>query len=258
MMGSKTGISWTDMTFNPWIGCTKVSAGCINCYAERDNNRYGWIDYWGGPQGVRRKTSEANWKKPLAWNKLAEKDGIRRKVFCASLGDVFEDRDELAGWRNSLFLLVKNTPNLDWLILTKRPENAVKWGYNYLPENVWMGTTCENQEMADKRIPELMKIPSGLRFVSVEPMLEEINFGTWLVNRKNTELGTMPGIDWVIYGGESGPNCRPCDPEWIRDGLLQCRAAGIPAFVKQLGGWPNTRHELADFPEDLRVREFPR
>ena len=272
----ETTISWTvtvlpdgtivpGYTFNPWIGCTKISAGCTNCYAERDNRRRNWVEGGWGPAGHRRRTSPENWKKPLAWNAAAKAAGVRRKVFCASLGDVFEGRFELHEWRQELWSLIIQTPDLDWLLLTKRPENVMNMSIalwpcleERLPDNVWIGTTAENQEMADKRIPELLKIPARVRFLSVEPMLGMVNLGTWLVDRRNTELGTMSGVDWVICGGESGPNARPMQSDWalwLRD---QCQIANVPFFFKQIGG---TKRVDGNWGGDLlagsRYHEFP-
>jgi protein gp37 len=285
IMSYTTSVPWCDHTVNLWIGCTKVSDGCKNCYAERENKRYRWVEKWG-PEGKRRRTSMGNWKKPLAWNKEKwlecicgwrgpEKKTLsgcpgcgrfhdfhptRQRVFCDSLSDVFENRPELPGWRNSLFLLVRDTPNLDWLILTKRPENALKWGYLYLPDNVWIGTTCENQEMADKRIPELVKIPAKVHFISIEPMLSKIYLALDGTCPKSWGLGyslIRDHIDWVIAGCESGPDRRITEDDWVRDIVAQCVEMDVPAFVKQLSGSP-IRHELYEFPEDLRTREFPR
>jgi len=253
-------IEWTDHTFNPWIGCEKVSDGCLHCYAEQMSKRYGWAEW--GPNGKRKKTSEANWRKPLSWNRKAEKEGRRYKVFCGSLCDVFEDNEQTIWWLVELFELIEQTPNLDWLLLTKRPENIydmwpripTRWDprfeeYNEPHKtlsNVWLGTTVENEELLGKRLDTLFTSPADKYFVSVEPMLSRIWLGDWLTI-----------IDWVICGGESGPGCRPFNVEWARRLLKECRAEGVPFFMKQLGGYPDKRDKLSDFPEDLRVREFP-
>jgi protein gp37 len=263
-MGKKTGISWCDHTFNPWIGCTKVSAGCANCYAERDNNLHKWVHGWG-EDGERRKTSAANWKKPLAWNRAAKLAGIRRKVFCASLADVFEDRPELVTWRNELFDLIEDTPDLDWLLLTKRPENVLAMFDNHfgnygedgviIPDNVWMGTTAENQEMADKRIPFLFDIPASTKFISAEPLLEKIDILQYLNGFYST---TANGIDWVIAGGESGPSARPMERIWAIDLLDQCETAGTPFFFKQHGGTKRIDgHWGGDLLAGVQYHEFP-
>ena len=241
-MGENSKIEWTDHTFNPWVGCTKVSAGCKNCYAESLMTRKPrWADTWG-PQGKRIRTSKANWRKPFIWNSQAEQDGKRYKVFCGSLCDICEykdDQPELDDWRGDLFGIIDQTPMLDWLLLTKRPEDAPyavpAW------DNVWWGISVENQEQANKRIPELLKVPARIRFLSCEPLLGPVNLQIdyWLT-----------GIDWVIVGGESGPNRRPMDLGWARSIRDQCQAAGIPFFGKQ---WDKVR----SLPDDLMIREFP-
>ena len=235
-------IEWCDHTFNPWIGCAKVSEGCKHCYAESMNRRYGWAEW--GPNGKRKKTSVAYWRKPLAWNRKAEQDGIRHKVFCGSLCDVFEDNDQVTLWRGYLFDLIGKTPNLDWLLLTKRPENVFSMLPYFYP-NVWLGTTVENQRRIE-RIVQLVGAQATKHFISAEPMLSSVVLGSYIHH-----------IDWVICGGESGPGCRPFNVEWARNLLAQCRSAGVPFFMKQLGGHPNKRDKMSDFPADLRVREFP-
>lgn len=271
-MAEKTMIGWCDSTFNPWIGCTKISEGCKFCYAEAQNKRWGWVDAWG-PSGTRRRTSAAKWDEVAHWNKQAwvectlcgwrgwEGDkqkckcvapfvDARRRVFCASLADVFEENNQVEEWREMLFGLMERTNNLDWLVLTKRPENVermVPW--EVWPLNVWLGTTVENQAQVKRLIP-LLDIPAPVHFVSVEPMLEQVYLGfpAW----PNPDRDT-----WVICGGESGAGCRPMELWWAQDLYDQCQKANVPFFMKQLGGHPNKRHELTDFPEQLRVREFP-
>ena len=244
-MGTNSSIEWTDHTFNPWVGCVKVSPGCKHCYAEELMTRKGrWANTWGPAQTSERiKTSDNNWRKPLAWNKQAEKEGRRFKVFCASLADVFEDNDQLIDWRLDLFDLVKNTPCLDWQILTKRPEVArhfFRLRSDFLLPNVWIGTSVETQEYADKRIPELLKIPAAIRFLSVEPLLGAVSIRPWLPDNwvfKQAPGGHHFGIDWVIVGGESGPQARPMHPEWARVIRDQCQTAGVLFFFKQWGEW---------------------
>ncbi len=170
-------IAWTDHTFNPWIGCEKVSPACDNCYAERDNKRYGRGELFAGAPPIR--TSAAYWKKPLKWNREAETTGKRQRVFCASWADVFDDRVPKQ-WRLDLWALIAATPNLDWLILTKRPQNIKymrpdDWSDGY--PNVWLGVTAENREQAARRIPILRSIPAAVRFISCEPLLEDITSG---------------------------------------------------------------------------------
>jgi protein gp37 len=237
-MGENSKIEWTDHTFNPWIGCVKVSAGCKNCYAEALDNRWG-NDRWG-PGSKRERTSESNWRKPLAWNKKARAKGRRDRVFCASMADVFEDHPQLPPWQRDLWKLIEDTPNLDWLILTKRPENVwrmvpTKWTphkYGSLPDNIWIGTSVEDQETANKRIPRLLEISAAVHFLSVEPLLEQVRLRIPQANYySNGE------INWVIVGGESGPHARPMNPDWARLIRDQCVGAGIPFFFKQWGAW---------------------
>jgi protein gp37 len=267
-MAENSKIEWTDHTFNPWMGCTKVSPACANCYAERDfDHRYGKVK-WGNA-GTRVLTSDANWQKPMAWNRTAESLGIRYRVFCASLADVFEDwqgpimspgsnpvilgkefraskgdnRMTMDDVRLQLFDLIDRTPNLDWLLLTKRPENIERMWFdpdslNGFPhrKNVWLGTSVENQEFADKRIPELLKCRdlSPVLFLSCEPLTGPVNI-TRIAEENGFASPGVDGIDWVITGGESGPNARPADPEWFRSLRDQCEAAGVPFHFKQWG-----------------------
>src|SRR6185437_13012780 len=178
-MAENSRIEWCDHTFNPWLGCTKVSPACDNCYAESWAKRTGQAHLWNGE---RRRTSEANWRQPLKWNREAEASGIRRKVFCASLADVF-DNQVPEKWRADMWATITITPNLDWLLLTKRPQNIPKmlpimWGDGW--PNVWLGTTAENQEEADRRIPHLLKVPARVHFLSCEPLLGPVNLDGWL------------------------------------------------------------------------------
>jgi len=333
-MAENTKIEWAHHTFNPWMGCTKVSPACKHCYAERDMDyRYGKVAW--GPNGTRVLTGSENWAKPVKWNREAKEKGVRHRVFCASLADVFEDwqgpmlnsqgergvvtcadsvwftngpvsncRDlTMDDVRTQLFALIDATPNLDWLLLTKRPENIKKM----IPcrtdtscdgdcadcsldgsrcrsrKNIWLGCSVENQEYADKRIPELLKCRdlSPVLFLSCEPLLGPVDLnadggwlvpweksdgvcgpGTWnemfvcannhsakryLKSEKHgrniclqsgceaTAYPAKPGIDWVIAGGESGPEARPTDPEWFRSLRDQCKSAGVPFLFKQWG-----------------------
>jgi len=253
-------IEWTDHTFNPWVGCTRVSPGCVNCYAEAMMaDRYKKVKW--GPQGERKRTSADYWKQPLKWNREAEAAGERRRVFCASLADVFEDkpdqREEMNEWRTDLFDLIYETPALDWLLLTKRPENVtrmVPWMYHHpdffgWPANVWIGTSVENQEYADKRIPELLQIPAAVRFLSVEPMLGPIDLGLFGTIPHCTDNGgsynlTADRINWVIVGGESGPDARPMHPDWVRSIRDQCLETDVPFFFKQWGEYAPVENVL--------------
>lgn len=307
-MSEQTSISWTDATFNPWIGCTKVSPGCDNCYAARQDKFRSWTPEGWGAGKPRRRTSASNWLQPLRWNKRAEQEGRRIRVFCSSLADVF-DNEVPETWREDLLDLVGRTPSLDWLLLTKRignvqrmlndlaVERAAAYGgdvrdHAMLPTNVWLGATIVNQEEADRDIPKLLAIPARVRFLSMEPLLGPVEFSN--VTRRSdavAQLGkpALSGIHWVITGGESGPGARPYAVEWARSIVAQCEAAGVAVHVKQLGAhvittgisgpgqhWPREtglhdtglghfrKHlvdraggDTAEWPEDLRVQEFP-
>jgi protein gp37 len=237
-MAEFSKIEWCDHTFNPWMGCQRVSPGCDHCYAELLTKRYGHVEW--GPNAERKRTSDGNWKKPLGWNRRAHGDlGRDARVFCASLADVFENRlpDD---WRSDLFKLIGKTKHLNWLLLTKRPQNIAgmlppNWGCSY--KNVWLGTTVENQTEADRRIPHLIGHSAAVRFLSAEPLLGPIQ-------------PSLSGIDWVICGGESGPGRRPMDLGWARDLRDQCAAAGVAFFMKQVD-------KVQPIPDDLMVREFP-
>lgn len=221
-MAEQSEISWTDATFNPWIGCTKVSPACDHCYAERDNGRRKWVAGWGA--GVPRRRTKT-WNDPIKWNRQAEISGARPRVFCASLADVFDNEVD-PNWRDDLFRLIRETPNLRWLLLTKRIGNALKmlpldWGSGY--QNVALGSTLENQEVWDRDIDKLMSTPARLHFVSAEPLLGRIDIGD-----------ARP--DWIITGGESGPGFRPLDMDAVRFMRDQCDRAGIAYHHKQNGG----------------------
>ena len=226
-MGANSKIEWTTHTFNPWWGCTKVSEACKHCYAEAWAKRVGQ-DVWG-PKPERRQLSEAHWRQPLKWNRDAAGAKERPQVFCASMADVFEDRDELIPLRDRLFDLIEATPNLDWLLLTKRPQNVkamARWDQDW-PANVWLGTTVELQTRADELLPFLAAIPAKVRFISAEPLLGPLEIESW--------LGTS--IDWVITGGESGPKARPASPEWFRSLHAQCMRTETAFHFKQWGDW---------------------
>lgn len=310
-MAADSKIEWTTHTFNPWRGCTKVSAGCANCYAETLSGRNPkTLGVWG-PNGTRVVASESMWREPVRWNRDAAKAGTRPRVFCASLADVFEDWADLmsasdgavmhvcsecGAWRTMeqmchgpnahmpltmtdvrrrLFALIDATPSLDWLLLTKRPENIARM----MPEdsfnacvtgdcphdnrsncrpfrpNLWLGVSVENQQAADERIPHLLKVPAAVRFLSCEPLLGPVDLRQ-IVLRRDGERGNelskclgdwvspltgaftdSPRIHWVIVGGESGPGARPLHPDWVRSLRDQCQAAGVPFFFKQHGDW---------------------
>lgn len=253
-MGKTTEIAWCDATFNPWLGCSKISAGCANCYAETlMDTRYGRVRW--GPNGTRVATSAAYWKQPRAWNAEAQRTDVRRSVFCGSLCDVFEDRHDTNAWRVSLLELIELTHGLDWLLLTKRPENVVRLiqqaagrsVQSFFERNphVWIGTSVEDQAAADRRIPHLLEIPAPVRFLSMEPLLGPVNLNSWLVADMRADGGGVARLNqlhWVIVGGESGQKARPMHPEWARSIRDQCRAAGVPFFFKQWGEWLPTDH----------------
>lgn len=348
-MAENTKIEWCDKTWNPWIGCTKVSAGCEFCYAEAQMDRWLGRAKWG-PTGNRVRTSKENWQKPKKWNMLLKYGKVwrcmncgertvsrfpinlqdckkcgsngssvhrvdRESVFSASLADVFEDNPQVEDWRLDLFRLIFDTPHLDWLLLTKRPQNIIPFMDDAcwpetgcpmfgtdegLPPNVQVGTSVENQAAADVRMPQLAAVPSRGRFLSVEPLLGPVDLREWIAPncmykayRHQERTGhpayglehidgnevshakcpdcdivfydNDPQVDWVIIGGESGSNTRPLELDWVRDIIAQCREAGVPVFVKQLGSaWAKgsgAAHRKGgdpdEWPVDLRVRMFP-
>lgn len=336
-MGKLTYIQWCDRTWSPWLGCRKVSPGCDNCYIVRTPA----LSFRGIKHGSQREDlSEAYWALPERWNRAAVRNPIYRCPACNRVGTVNTvcptescttfasemaivrprvfpslcdpfDAEVPLDWRLAFFDTIKSTPNLDWLLLTKRPENALKfyeehvWRHSdgrtlppdrradftlkFLP-NVWLGVSVEDQQRADERIPILLRISARVRFLSVEPMLEHIDLATWFWSAM-TPLKKC-AVDWVIFGGESGPNARQCSLDWIDDGLRQCRAAGVPVFVKQFGAFPTCSNvnrwdfpghvemqesccvegaaaaalkfhdkkggDMAEWPEEFQVREFPR
>jgi protein gp37 len=253
-MGEITGISWCDHTFNPWIGCTKISDGCRSCYAESENKRFQWNPAGWGPGVARKRTSIENWKNPMKWAKKAHSEGITKRVFCASLADVF-DPDVPAEWHRDLFYLIYKCnlyyPGaLEWLLLTKRSERIEQFMEKewlaHPPDYVRLGVTAEDQANADRHIPDLLRVWRGKNFVSYEPAIGPLHM-----------RGSFWPIDWIICGGESGVACRPMDLEWARHIQSQCNNACIPFFFKQIGGYPDKRHDPEGWPTDLRVREFP-
>ena len=252
-MSENSKIEWTDHTFNPWEGCQKVSPGCDHCYAETRNARYagGTAVNWG-PGAPRRRTSAANWRKPLAWNaahaEFFARHGRRQRVFCASLADVFDNAVDPA-WRRDLFDLIELTPDLDWLLLTKRIANVFRMVadarcHDWLAgrDNVWLGASIVNQEEADRDIPKLLAQPARVRFLSMEPLLGPVDLrGNLPVERAlRWHRPMLSMLDWIIVGGESGPGARPMHPEWARSLRDQCAAAGVPFLFKQWGEWGPT------------------
>lgn len=286
-MSDRTAIEWTDSTFNPWIGCTKVGPGCDHCYAEADMDKRRHRVRWGAGN-PRSLTSAAYWKQPRRWNAepfvqctacgwrgehrealrgiAKASNGIcpncsaldtmapaRRRVFCASLADVF-DNEVPAEWHVGLFALIAATPNLDWLLLTKRIGNVEKMlgDYRTLPllPNIWLGATIVNRTELLRDAPKLKATLARVHFWSVEPMLGDLG-------RIPSEL--MP--DWVVVGGESGPGARPMHPAWARSLRDQCAAAGVPFLFKQWGAWaPGSvfadripSGEYCDFDDELKT-----
>lgn len=282
-MGEVSKIAWTDATFNPWWGCTKVSPGCDNCYAERDANRYG-SKVWG-LHVPRRYFGDKHWQDPIRWNKKAKAAGKRMKVFCASMADIL-DNEVPQEVRERLWELIVECDWLDWQLLTKRIGNARamlphQWyGIGELPQHVWFGISVVNQAEADRDIPKLQEL-TGLLWLSVEPQLGPIDLAYAAFNGCDS-LQSLPGISWVVVGGESGSKARPFELDWARSIIAQCKTAGIACFVKQLGDnptegilktganneWDNLPvvrkfHARAgadpdEWPELLRVREFPK
>lgn len=222
-------IEWTTHTFNPWIGCTKVSPGCTHCYAETlMDTRYGRAKW--GKGNPRSRTSAGNWKQPKRWDKEAAKLGERHRVFCASLADVF-DGEVANEWRDDLWKLIEATPNLDWLLLTKRPEVMLAETRRLgVPKNVWLGVSVEDQIRAEERIPTLIETDAAVKFLSVEPLLGALDLSYWLTE------SIVPQLQWVIVGGESGPGARTMKEEWVTPILAECEAAGVAFLFKQWGG----------------------
>jgi len=256
-MATETRIGWATSTFNPWIGCSKAGPGCDGCYAE-EMMATRWKRVEWGPGKPRQRTSEANWREPLKWNARRAaaiargENPPQHRVFCASLADVFDNEvpDE---WRADLFELIKATPHLTWLLLTKRIGNVgnmlplpFDFAENY--PNVWIGATVVNQKEADRDIPKLLQVDAVKRFLSIEPMLGPVDLlangdtlcrcdGCLNMARQYPQETGLQRIDWVIAGGESGPKARPAHPDWIRSLRDQCAAAGVPFFFKQWGEW---------------------
>lgn len=296
-MSALTKIAWCDATLSPWEGCSKVSPGCEHCYAEARDRRHliEPVDHWG--KGAPRRKVKGFELAARALDKKAIRDGKRHKVF-PSLCD-WLDPEVSAVWLADLLRVIYETPNLDWLLLTKRPEEMrrvwsvyawanqtndlppwmasflVQWKIGCYPPNVWIGVSVEDQQRADERLPILAKIPAVKRFVSIEPMLGPVNISHDAVFLPPRTLIHCPA-DWVIVGGETGPQARPCNVDWIRYVVSQCAGFRVPCFVKQLGAKPYfdaktapcagpMDFELSDrsgadpagWPEDLRVREFP-
>lgn len=267
-MAENSKISWTDHTFNPWIGCASVSPGCKFCYAEAFAGRYLKVKWGNNPRHI---TAASTWKKPLQWQKMAEKNKTRYRVFCASLADVFEDNAELIQVRQDLWKLIQATPNLDWLLLTKRPENyellfPPDWRrMGFFPRNIWLGVTVCNQKEYDtnwailKRFQYAYDVP--VSFISFEPLLGRITLDNG-------------APDWSIIGGESGflKDARPMELEWVQHLIRYIRALNDSSkhiFFKQFGSQLAKKLKLKDMKGEnwegqlskmydwLTVREVP-
>ena len=277
-MAEKSAIEWTDATFNPWWGCTKVSPGCDHCYAERDAGRYQPERKLWGVDADRRFFGEDHWHAPTVWERKAIREDRRIRVFCASMADVFDNHPALPDVREMLWDLIRRTPHLDWLILTKRIGNVERmlpkdWGGGY--QNVWLGISVVNQTEADRDIPKLVGTPAKTRFLSCEPLLGPIDleYPKSLFPHgpsyccSGVDCGCMGqpidapliwNIDWVIVGGESGPRSRPMELGWARTLQIQCEIHRVEFFMKQLSQVlsPSFK-DFSLFPRDLQVREWP-
>lgn len=255
-MAQFSSIEWTTHTFNPWWGCTTVSEGCRFCYAQNLATRYGH-DVWGKGK-ERRKLSDGYWEEPLRWNNAAgisnAMGGERPRVFCASMADVF-DPEAPEGELERLWELIRATPELDWLLLTKRPGRIEQslpddWAQGYA--NVWLGASVEDNKVAD-RARTLAQIPAHLRFLSLEPLIGPV------------DKVSYEGIHWAIVGGESGARPRPMQMEWVHDIHAACRENDVAFFFKQLGTYLAREMRCTDrkggkwseLPVDLRIREIP-
>lgn len=259
-MSSGSAIQWTDDTFNSWWGCLKIAQGCKFCYAEGVAERFYGRQIWG-PNSERKIASEKVWNDPARWNKRAARDGIRRKVFCLSMGDVLEDHPQLVEPRKRLVGIIETTPMLDWQLLTKRPENHAMfgWGSDW-PENVWFGTSAAQQGEYNQNADAIGKCAARVKFFSLEPLIGPIVlFDGW-------------NPDWIIVGGESGRSSRPCDLAWIHSIVKQCAVKGIACFVKQVGAKPENTDaslrcwgivdakggDMSEWPAAIQVRQFPK
>jgi protein gp37 len=284
-------ISWCDHSQNFWIGCHKVTDGCKFCYAEAFNDRYKFA-VWGN-NGTRHITSETVWNNPIKWNKKAGELGIRYRVFCSSLSDIMEDRDELNEPRERIWKIIEETPNLDWLLLTKRPENFKKffperWLTSTdlqtpsFPRNIWLGTTIVTQKDYDTMFPHIQDFCSNnfvkVMFVSCEPLVGAVNFNTNVTDDTRIVDGNkvyQAPLSWIIIGGESGhiTKIRKMQLEHVKGIISKFEYSrsivGMPKiFFKQLGSilgkqynLPNVKGEnFEEYPhhlEWLKIREFP-
>ena len=243
-MGENTKIEWCTHSVSPWRGCAKISAGCTNCYAEKMSHRNPKVLGMWGEGKDRPLLAENGWKQIHKWNRDAEKAGEIHRIFVNSISDFFEDRPDLDAQRVRLLETAKCCPSLVFMLLTKRAHliasTLSRCGVETLPSNVWIGVSVENQQAADERIPHLTRVPAALRFLSVEPLLGPVTLD-------------LDGISWAIVGGESGPKARVCDIEWVEAVVSQCKASGVPVFVKQLGA--RVRCSPYDFGHIVRELE---
>lgn len=251
-----TKIAWADKAWNPVTGCSPISEGCQNCYAARMSKRLRGRFGYPADDPFRVTFHLNKIGQPLKWKKP-------RRIFVCSMGDLFHN-EVLDSWQFSIFKMIARTPRHTYLALTKRPYNMqdfiAQWvdEGRQIPDNLWLGVTVENQKCADDRIPVLLGIPAAVRFVSVEPCLEKVN----LKLRGYAVSGSIHStrrifLRWVIIGCESGPKRRPCNIEWVRDLVEQCKEAGVPVFVKQLNLSGKVEHDINKFPKDLQIREYP-
>lgn len=230
-MGKNSKIEWTHHTFNPWWGCTKTSPGCRRCYATQIAHYVGLK--WGSNNY--RYFGDKHWNDPIRWNRKAGKLGEKHRVFCGSMCDIFEGKEEHKPHLERLWEIIENTPNLIWLLLTKRPENISKlipagWNNGSFPRNVWLGATVED-EKTKKRIKELAKVPAATRFISCEPMIEP----------PDVEESLGSEIHWVIVGGETGAGSISLEYKNILKVYQQCKRTKTPFFFKQWGGTDKTK-----------------
>lgn len=250
-MGKLSSIQWTDHTWNPWHGCHKVSAGCKFCYMYRDKERY-------GQDATKVMRSKTNFNQPLHWSMPA-------KVFTCSWSDWFIEEADM--WRHEAWKVIKETPHLQYQILSKRPERMLDclppdWGEEGYP-NVWLGISIENQDAMDTRMPLFFDVPARVKFISCEPLLGPIQ-----IPIDCNDGSTF--FDWMIIGGESGNETgkylyRPCELGWIKSLITQCTDAGCPVFVKQMGTYlakqmcTSDRHggNIDEWPTDVQIRQFP-
>ncbi len=294
---SKTKIEWSEFSYNPIIGCSKCSPGCLNCYAERMARRQSFMHRLEYSIAINNHTGKWSGKcvlvesaldKPLHWKKP-------RMIFVCSMGDLFHESVPKE-WIIKVFMTIANCPQHTFQILTKRPSRMKEWfdspewveiDDGYRPKNLWLGVTVCTQKEADEKIPILLDIPVAVRFVSIEPCLEEINLGNIRIQRDpkfgdngwqgrpggypylncltGREYSVMVGnptpykLDWVIVGPETGPKARPCKIEWIESIVDQCKDANVPCFVKKVPVRKNQKDwgNMELWPEQLRVREYP-